>query len=203
MSEQLDAAIRKRAKVMMRRRFRAQRQALSEKAAQLRSLALCNRLLSLEVIRTAINIALFWPMQQHREVDLRGLHHALALRHCALWYPRVIAKNRELHFHRVDDSEALVKGPFGTLEPPADAPRATTIDVVIVPGLVFDAQGYRIGYGAGFYDRALPLWCPPARAIGVAFDFQLASEIPQQPWDVAVDMVVTDQRELIVSRKRG
>ena len=72
------------------------------------------------------------------------------------------------------------------------------LDIVIVPGLAFDPQGYRIGYGGGFYDRTLPKWCPPAIAIGVAFDLQLASEVPREPWDIPVDLIVTDQRVLTV-----
>ena len=68
--------------------------------------------------------------------------------------------------------------------------------MILVPGVAFDARGFRIGYGGGFYDRALPRYRPPARAIGVAFDFQLAAEIPNADHDVPVDRVVTDVRVL-------
>jgi 5-formyltetrahydrofolate cyclo-ligase len=68
--------------------------------------------------------------------------------------------------------------------------------VVIVPALWIDAGGQRIGYGAGFYDRTLPRFCPPGRSIGVAFDFQLAGDVPVTEGDVAVGLVVTDMRVL-------
>ena len=66
-----------------------------------------------------------------------------------------------------------------------------------MPGLAFDDRGYRIGYGAGFYDRALPRYSPPAISVGVAFDFQLAVDIPASGDDVPVHWVLTDRRTLV------
>ena len=85
---------------------------------------------------------------------------------------------------------------LGFREPSADAPLAEHLDVVIVPALAVDGRGFRLGYGAGFYDRALPRYRPPARAVAVIFDFQLAPELPIGPHDVAVDTIVTDARLL-------
>ncbi|HVY49722.1 MAG TPA: 5-formyltetrahydrofolate cyclo-ligase, partial [Minicystis sp.] len=56
--------------------------------------------------------------------------------------------------------------------------------------------GYRLGYGAGYYDRALPRVRPPALAVGVAFSFQLVADLPVTEHDVPVDLVVTDDRVL-------
>ena len=63
-----------------------------------------------------------------------------------------------------------------------------------MPALQVDDRGHRIGYGAGFYDRTLPRFAPPARAVVVAFDFQLIPEVPVTEGDVALDIVVTDER---------
>jgi 5-formyltetrahydrofolate cyclo-ligase len=57
-------------------------------------------------------------------------------------------------------------------------------------------RGHRIGYGAGFYDKALPRFAPPARTIIVAFDFQLIPEVPVTEGDVTLDLVITDERAL-------
>lgn len=103
-------------------------------------------------------------------------------------------------FHFVDDLDAMETAPMGYREPPEAAPLVDALDVVIVPGLAFDGRGYRIGYGAGFYDRALPRYCPPAASIGVAFDFQLAAEIPNTVDDVAVARIVTDRQLLEIER---
>jgi 5-formyltetrahydrofolate cyclo-ligase len=65
-----------------------------------------------------------------------------------------------------------------------------------VPALAIDPSGHRIGYGAGYYDRTLPRFAPPAIAIAVAFDFQLVSEVPATPSDVRVGWLATDARVL-------
>ncbi|HEY5239824.1 MAG TPA: 5-formyltetrahydrofolate cyclo-ligase, partial [Polyangiaceae bacterium] len=55
-------------------------------------------------------------------------------------------------------------------------------------------RGHRIGYGAGYYDRALPRFAPPAVSVTVLFDFQLVAEVPTTDGDVTVDWIVTDTR---------
>ena len=82
---------------------------------------------------------------------------------------------------------------MGFEEPPADAPEPDALDVIVVPALAVEPRGYRLGYGAGFYDRALPEWTP-AVTLAVAFDFQLLAEVPVTPGDVAVRWIVTDSR---------
>ena len=70
---------------------------------------------------------------------------------------------------------------------------AGVIDVIVVPALQVDPRGHRIGYGAGYYDSALPRFAPPARAIAVAFSFQLIAEVPVTEGDVPVSLVVMDE----------
>jgi 5-formyltetrahydrofolate cyclo-ligase len=65
-----------------------------------------------------------------------------------------------------------------------------------VPALAADPRGHRIGYGAGYYDRALPSYVPPAATFVVVFDFQLLAEVPCTEGDVPVDRIVTDARTL-------
>ena len=101
-------------------------------------------------------------------------------------------------FRFVAAADELAERGKGFAEPPPDAELATGLAVVVVPGLRFDGSGYRIGYGAGYYDRTLPAFCPPAVAVGVAYDFQLAPEIPALEDDVPVDVIVTDARVLAV-----
>ena len=64
-----------------------------------------------------------------------------------------------------------------------------------MPALAYDPAGFRIGYGAGHYDRTLPL-CTRAKTVGVCFDFQLIAEVPVTPGDVPVSLVVTEARTL-------
>jgi 5-formyltetrahydrofolate cyclo-ligase len=100
-------------------------------------------------------------------------------------------------FRWVDDPGLLCERGRGFCEPPEDAPevRAGELDLVFVPALAVAPNGQRVGYGAGFYDATLPDFCPPARSVVVAFDFQLLGEVPSSEQDVACDLVLTDKRE--------
>lgn len=71
-----------------------------------------------------------------------------------------------------------------------------SIEVAIIPGVVFDRCGHRLGYGMGFYDRFLAQAAPQAIRIGLAFSCQLVDRIPAQPHDVPMDMVLTEQEVL-------
>ncbi len=184
---------------MMRKRFRAHRAALPASAVAQRSQALGERLLALDALASAECVALFWPIEHHHEVDLRGVDAALRERGISLAYPAIDPQTRVMTFHLVADPQSLTLSELGFLAPSLSSPMAEHLDVVLVPGLAFDPQGYRIGYGGGFYDQALPSHCPPALAIGVAFDFQLAADIPFEPCDVTVDVIVTDRRVLPVT----
>ena len=67
------------------------------------------------------------------------------------------------------------------------------IDLVLVPGIAFDKEGYRLGYGFGFYDKFLKK-VPKAVKIGLAFDFQVVDKVPREEHDVPVNIIVTDKR---------
>jgi 5-formyltetrahydrofolate cyclo-ligase len=101
-------------------------------------------------------------------------------------------------FRFVDAVSALDEAGFGFREPPTSAPEAQAgdIDVIVVPALAVDPSGHRIGYGAGYYDRTLPPFAPPAVAIVVAYDYQLLAEVPAASHDVRVPWIVTDARTL-------
>ena len=72
------------------------------------------------------------------------------------------------------------------------------IDVVIVPALVFDANGYRLGYGKGYYDRFLPDLNKQCFKCGVCYEFQVVNNIYPHPGDVPVHWIVTDHSEIAV-----
>jgi 5-formyltetrahydrofolate cyclo-ligase len=74
------------------------------------------------------------------------------------------------------------------------------LDIVIVPGIAFDNQGYRIGYGHGYYDRFLKTLKSSVKKIGLAFELQIVDKIPRKEYDVPVDAVVTEKRVLRCNR---
>ncbi len=87
----------------------------------------------------------------------------------------------------------LTKGSYGVLEPREIKPVSLNdIDIVIVPGVVFDQQGYRIGHGGGYYDRFLEK--TSAIKIALAFEFQVLPSIPHEEHDIKVDKIITERR---------
>lgn len=126
--------------------------------------------------------------------------HAFIERWCGakeLFLPRVNGDSLDVLPYRVT---CLQPGAFNIEEPIGDDIVETNeIDLIIVPGIAFDADGNRVGRGKGYYDRLLA----EARAvkIGVGYDFQLVESIDAEAHDVKVDAVVTDLRNIFIKNK--
>jgi 5-formyltetrahydrofolate cyclo-ligase len=114
-----------------------------------------------------------------------------------LLLPRVNRQARLLELYRVRDLDVELRpGVWGILEPdPAVcAPaRLEDVDLVLVPGVAFDARGGRVGYGGGYYDRLLAA-CPHGPAlVAAAFEVQIVETVPMGPTDRPMDRVVTER----------
>lgn len=129
------------------------------------------------------------------EIDPLPGVSALRRRGAKVAYPRIESAG-VLGVHLVDHELDLVAGPFGLAQPREAAPLAHLflIDVVIVPGVAFDACGARLGYGGGYYDRLLPQLRPDCLRIGLAFDQQILPDVPAEEHDAKVDLIVTPSR---------
>lgn len=185
------------AKRQIRRQMRSVRAAIPEAAVATRSARIVETLRELPLLRAAKALALFWPISDRREVDLRELDAWARSDGKSLYYPFMdpTPDGYRTGFRPASNPSALANRGRGFLEPPPEAPAAVAgdVDVVCVPALAVSADGHRIGYGAGFYDATLPDVCPPARSVCVAFSFQLLAEVPRQEHDLACDIVVTDR----------
>lgn len=172
--------------------MRAQRLAMSE----VRWAESCRRidakLRQRPALRQATRVASFWPMLERREVDLRPLHHWLRERQCEVYYP--FMRRDECGFARIDDSGALEPTGVGFLQPGPGAQVALPgeLEVILVPALAVTPKGLRLGYGAGFYDRLLPRFSPPAVTVAVVFSDEVLFELPCEAHDQACDLVVSD-----------
>lgn len=125
------------------------------------------------------------------EVDAEPIIAALRARGVRIALPRVAGEEGlALHWH--DEAADLAIGAFGLKEPSPDAPLANPaeIDLVIVPGVAFDASCNRLGMGVGYYDRLLADM-PNAVTVGVAFDEQIVDAVPCEPHDRPLDAIVT------------
>jgi 5-formyltetrahydrofolate cyclo-ligase len=198
MDPQEEDALRRRVKAELRKRMRGLRQALPASACAERSARIV-RALGETAVANARSVALFWPIVERHEVDLRALDAALRARGARVAYPAIDPETRVMTFRWASERELEERG-LGFAEPDARATEVTRgeLDAIVVPALALDATGHRLGYGAGFYDRTIPRFAPPAATIGVAFDFQLLSEIAVTEGDVPVDVVVTDARTIHV-----
>lgn len=198
--------LRRRVKRELRKRLRGLRAATPLDACGERSSRIIEKLEGLDVVRAARKVALFWPILARHEVDLRVFDESLRRRGVRVAYPAIEppSENEEapgrMTFRFVDDVTTMDERGFGFAEPHALADEATVteLDVVILPALALDPTGHRIGYGAGYYDRALV--STAVAKVGVIFDFQLVAEVPATDTDVPVDWVVTDSRTLAASR---
>lgn len=192
--------LRRKVKAELRKRMRALRNAAPLTACEERSAKIRAFLLQLPEVQKATAIALFWPIEGRNEVDLRPLDAELRARNVGLAYPAIDPETRKMTFRFVAHPDEMEERGYGFFEPGIEAREADKLDVVVVPALAIDPRGHRIGYGAGYYDRALPLVSPPAHLVAVAFDYQRIAEVPVTPGDIAVHQLVTDARVAVSER---
>ena len=105
-----------------------------------------------------------------------------------------------LRFSEIKDLDReLEPGTFGVLEPKSEFRRITSLekaDAILVPGVAWDLRGYRLGYGAGLYDRSINALQTPKWKIGLAFTFQIIPELPASRFDTRVEQIVSDRRTI-------
>ena len=133
----------------------------------------------------------FWPMRS--EVDVRPLMFALMEKGARLCLPAILDKTT-IVFRELVRGAPLVDMGFGTAGPGEDA---AVLDpaIMLMPLAAFDARGHRIGYGAGYYDRAVARLHDKGldpRMIAIAFDCQEVEEVPAQDHDVQVPEILTE-----------
>jgi 5-formyltetrahydrofolate cyclo-ligase len=132
----------------------------------------------------------FWPLDG--ELDIRRLLIALHAHGHSIVLPVTPKRGLPLSFRIWRPGDTMVAERFGTMRPAGEEQSPTFL---LVPLLAFDRRGGRLGYGAGYYDRTLPL-LSPRFALGCAFAAQEVPEVPMGPGDVRLDAVATE-RELI------
>lgn len=134
----------------------------------------------------------YWPMSE--EIDVRPLMARLHAEGHTLALPVVVGKGEPLKFRRWRPGAPLGKAGFGLHQPSADAPEVVP-DILLVPLLAFDPEGYRLGWGGGYYDRTLAALRAKSQAIavGVAFAAQRVERVPHTERDQRLDWVVTEE----------
>lgn len=179
-------------KTALRDRMMTERAALPSTARARASATIARRLSSLPELQTAGTVLAYVAFGT--EVDLGAYLTGLledGRRLCLPW-----VDGPQLRIARVRDlARDLAPGWRGVPEPREDRRRESdpaTVDAVVTPGLAFDRQGHRLGYGGGHFDRLLVRLRPGTFVVGVAFDGQLVDAVPVEAHDAAVDAVVTE-----------
>ncbi len=133
----------------------------------------------------------FWPMRS--EVDVRPLMFALREKGARLCLPAILDRET-IVFRELVRGAALVEMGFGTAGPGAEAD-VLEPSIMLVPVAAFDSRGHRIGYGGGYYDRAIERLTANGHAprlIGVAFDCQQVALVPDEPHDAVLPEILTE-----------
>ncbi len=162
------------------------------------SRALARKFVELVPIPTGAVVSAYFAIGD--EADPAPLIEALRARGHKIVLPRVAGRGKPLNFHLWEEGAQLVPGGFGLSEPARDWPLLDP-DVLAVPLLGFDRQGYRIGYGAGFYDRTLQRLraMKPIVAASYCFSVQEFAAIPHDENDQKLDWIVTEKDAARVS----
>ena len=128
----------------------------------------------------------FWPMAH--EIDILPLLHGLHERGHRLCLPETTKPGTALVFREWRPGAAMVRGRYNTLHP---AGAEMVPDFLLIPLLAFDAQGHRLGYGGGYYDRTLA-GLPDAFRLGCAFAAQEVGDVPAEATDLPLQAVATE-----------
>ena len=179
MSHQLD-------KDQLRQRLLSERRSLPQKDWREKSDRLCDQLQSLPLFQTAQTVLAYFSFRQ--EPDLSPLFASNRQ-----WgFPRCVGKSLVWHSWL---GEQLQVGKYGIQEPHPDSPLLTSkaVDLILVPALACDYQGYRLGYGGGFYDRFLSAseWASKP-TLGIVFDCAYLPQLPVEPWDIKLGGICTE-----------
>lgn len=182
----------------LRKEYRSKRDSIPEEQKIQMSWNLC---LNLEnAIRLKVNcrdVLAFAPIGS--EPLLWPLFDKLLASGYRLYFP--VTTNGEIVFFGVDGRDALQEGAFHIPEPvDRNHPYQKQLDartIAIVPGLVFDRNGCRIGYGGGYYDRFL-MKHPDIWKMAAGYHLQICDHIPTQAWDIPMDEVVTDRDRITI-----
>ncbi|WP_309382695.1 5-formyltetrahydrofolate cyclo-ligase [Cerasicoccus frondis] len=176
-------------KAALRHLALARRSALHPQERHTRDVNILQRLFALSDFTKADRVLFY--VSYGAEVDTHGMMNRCFGGKTVL-APRV--NGDRLHIHELQSLEELQPGAFGILEPIAGLREVepASVEIILVPGAAFDLRGHRIGYGKGYYDRLLN--GVNALKIGLAYDRQIIDHVPDEPHDIPVDILITNER---------
>lgn len=191
-------------KIEMRKDIERKRTGLSTDERMEKERHICDRLLSviprlLTLVPSDHKRTILTYMPFRTEPDVTPLMEWCWKEGIHVLLPRSIPETRGLILHRVDGYDGVATGAYGIREPKINTPvegDLSLISLIIVPGLAFDRNFYRLGYGGGYYDRFMQLFASRGLdrplTVAAAFDAQIVNEVPASWHDFRVDHIVTE-----------
>lgn len=199
------------AKAALRRKLIQERDTFPEQDVERNSRMILERLLTFKPLLETLDRPLAGPVGLYAafrgEPDIRDLTRFLMARGASVAFPAIVGPKGEkrlrygLYQGKMPLEEFLRPGLFGVPEPPLESlmPFGQAMSVLIVPGVAFDEQGGRMGFGKGYYDRMIAALPSRPLLIGVAHPFQLQPEpLPTTPEDQCMDYIILPDRVIVV-----
>ena len=180
-----DAAAARRA---LRREKIAARLALPAAAHRVASITILHHLTELLLPRPAGTLGFCWPIRA--EVDCRPLAERLLKADWRIAMPTVAQRNQPLVFRAWWPTAPMTEDPYGIPIPATEA--VPPPEVLLIPLVAFDAAGYRLGYGGGYFDRTLAALAQRPVTIGVGFELCASANLHPEPHDVPLGLIVTE-----------
>ncbi|MBR5314665.1 MAG: 5-formyltetrahydrofolate cyclo-ligase [Clostridia bacterium] len=182
----------KEVKNSIRTEYKAKRKLINAEQKAEMDEAICKRFLSLSSYRFADTVLLFAPLQN--EINTYPIAQDALAKGKKLAFPRCIEGN-DMVYHYVNSLDQLKPGKYGIMEPSDDLPLFNNDGghtVCILPAIVYDKKGYRLGYGKGYYDRFLSSF--KGVKVGLVYNDFIINEVPIGRYDLPSDIVITEKR---------
>lgn len=186
----------KNQKNILRKDILKRRNDLRDSERESKSKQIFNTLINLNEVKITEKVCVY--VSKGSEVDTFSIIEQLINMYKAVYVPKSDIKSNFMSFHRINSLSQLTLGAFSVLEPSAKNEEyvfSHKNDICVVPALSFDKQGFRLGYGKGYYDRFLKDF--KGVKIGICFDDFLTKSLPKFNTDIAVDMIITENEKYI------
>lgn len=179
-------------KKQLRKEMLVKRAEIKDSFKQAYDLWICSQLEKLIEAKNYKTIHAYLPMG--KEIDITPLLKNLLTKNITVIAPKTLPK-RKLENRILTSLSAIEKGVFGTTHPANPKEYTGKIDLIIVPGLAFDSENYRLGYGGGYYDNFL-INHPEAYKIGIFYPNQKVESVPTEAHDICLDEILINNNPL-------
>lgn len=186
----------------LRKKYKELRESLAVSEKAKLDERICNRFMSLVSYRFADTLLLYAPIKG--EIDIRPIAMAALSAGKRVAFPRCIPESSKMQFHFVNSLDELAPASYGIPEPSSDAPvfdknnkHSRESCICLIPALIYDKRGYRVGYGKGYYDRYLADF--NGTKVGIIYNSCVIDTLPHGRYDLKVDFTVSERGVNIIN----